>query len=368
MTTTIISHPSPLWNSYLSSEEEERHRKNTVFWKTAQSVTVAVLCIFGAGILISPYILPITYTNILMNAFTFIPLILPIPGYFYSYCSLQAAKATKIVEKILFFRANHPKIENNKDSLNTAIKETFGEALSRQKISSLKSKQNISPIVLSHINFVTNEIRSLEEKREELYKSLSFYKEKDFNTLLENSLFVEWKDLISEAKKSWMENQNSSDSLKFLDNLIKIINNSSTKNQEALLELRNLHWQWRNKDSLPLAEKWAPLFALDEQILTAKTNRLFLWTFLLLPEKELENSLNKHGLQIENALYDFKTTKTSLSFQELSIALLYQDPSSEKLLSLFHDTITKEEILDPKKREEVLDKFLLDQLSKNIII
>ncbi|MBS0627123.1 MAG: hypothetical protein JSS09_02805, partial [Verrucomicrobia bacterium] len=356
-----ISPPFPSWVDYLSSQEEEKHKQNTVFWKTTQSATIVALCALGVGILLSPYVFPITYTNLLMNAFAFVPLILPIPSYFYNYCALQAAKASRTVEKILFFRSYHPLIENASDCLIESVKKTFETDLSDEKMSSLQKRSNLLTPILCHITFASNEIQSLEEQRKDLHESISFYKEKDFDSLLKNPLFSDWKDSILTAKKSWIQNKNNSDSLKFLDNLIKTLSNSPLKTSEALLELRRLYWKWRNKDSLSLEEKWTPLFILDEKILTAKINRLFLWTFLFRPIEELENSLSKHGLQIEDALYDFKTTKTSLTLQERSIAFLYQDPASERLLFLANDIITKQEIIDPKKREEALDKLLRSQ-------
>lgn len=360
MTIDLLHNESPYyrWQTYLSEQNEQTYRNNTVWWNTAQTATIVALCVLGVATLLSPYVFPVTYSNLLMNAFAFVPLILPIPGYFYNYCSLQAAQANKICEKIIFFRKEHPKIENNTSALEHAIEQTFEGNLSSEKKLILEKTTKIHPPILSHINFFTQELEILEKKRQELHSDLSNYKENDFDLLLNNPLFIEWQEIIIQAKKNWIENRQDANSLMFLQDLIKILNQDSSDNHQATTILKNLYWRWRNKDSLTLTEKWTPLFLLEEKILDTKIHQLFLWTFLFLPEKALETCLKKHHLQIEDSLYSAKIKKIALSISDSSTGLTYKDPAVDNILSLSNETLTKKQILDPKLKEETLDKIL----------
>lgn len=356
--TQALSQPATLysqWKTHLSEKNEKTHQEKALWWNTAQTVSVTALCTLGAAILLSPFVFPITYTNILMNTFALIPLLLPIPGYFYNYCVLQAAEAVKTCEKIIFFRSQHLKIENDVHTLDHVVEKTFEGHLSKEKKLLLEKAQEVHILILAHINFLTHEIQILEKKRQDLHLSLIAYKEQDLDDLFKIPLFSKWQDTIAQAKEH-------SNPLNFLQDLIKTLEKSSPNDSQAISELRNLHKEWHHKDSLTLTEKWTPLFLLDEKILTTHLSQLFLLTFLFLPEKELLSALKKHHLQIEDSLYDHKIKKHTLPLADFFIGKMYQDPSTEIVL-LFPDgiTLTKKEILDPKLKEQALDKFLSQQ-------
>ncbi len=359
MTTALPLEPYSQWKTHLSEESEKKHQENAAWWNTAQTVTITALCTLGVAILISPYILPISYTSLLMNAFAVIPFILPIPGYFYNYCVTQATLATKLCEKIIFFRKEHSKIEHDTKNLDQTIEKTFEGHLSNKKRLLLQKTQEIRTPILSHLAFLTNEVQILEEKKEELHSSIIAYKEKDFDSLLKNPLLANWQEQISQAKKNWIKEQNNSSAQIFLQDLTTLIEKESSDNSQSIGELKKLSWQWHHKDSLSLSEKWIPLFLLEEKILMAKVNQLFLWTFLLRPEKELSSSLEKHDLQIEDSLFEHKVKKNTLSLTEFAIGKMYQDPATEIVILLPNGAITKKEILDPTLKEQALDKLLL---------
>ncbi len=358
ITTSTQSLPTaPQWETYLSAENEKKQQDAIFWWNTAQTVTITALCVLGAAILISPIVLPITYTSILMNAFALVPLLMPIPGYFYSYCVLQATQATELCKKIGFFRKERLKIENDPKTLTRTIEKTFVGHLSKEKKLALQKTEETHTPILSHLAFLADELQLLEKEKAKLHRSITHYKEQDIDALVNNPLLFQWKNLILQEKQTWIATKKTF-SKEFLHNLIKILEKSSPNDPRSIFELKKLSWNWSSKDTSTLTEKWTPLFLLEEKILLNKVNQLFLWTFLFLPIEELKTSLKSHNLHIENSLFDHKIKKSALSLPDFTIGKMYEDPITETVLILPNGTLSKKEILDPKLKEETLDKFL----------
>lgn len=359
ITTLNQSLPSPVeWKDYLSEENEQKQQNAALWWNRAQTVTITALCVLGVSILLFPYVLPITYTSILMNAFAIIPLLMPIPGYFYSYCVLQATQANEACKKIIFFRKEHLKIEKDPKILTRTIEQTFAGHLSKEKKLFLQQPKEMHTPIICHLTFLENELKTLEKEKETLYESIRHYKEQDLDALVNNPLLSESKDLILKEKINWVTKQKKTISKEFLQSLITILEKDSSNNLKSIFEVKKIYWNWSSKEACSLTEKWTPLFLLEEKILLTKIHQLFLWTFLFLPQENLSSSLKNHNLHIENSLFDHKIKKNTLSLPDFTMGKMYEDPATETVLILPNGALSKKEILDPKLKEQALDKFL----------
>lgn len=384
-----------LWASYLTPSQETLYQQTEFFWDLAQKTTVVAGACLGALVIASPWITPLSYTELVMQIFSWAPIFLPVPFYIYTYFGSQLEKAHSIAEKILFLRDYHPKIIENPSLTERALLDTFEGQLSSETKQSLLQAKELHPLVISHIDFLTKKIERWEEEKKPLTSPLS-HMQKEFDFILSSPLLAPWHQLMLEKKREWISNstfeppegllqqireaiKNRSSSQEILSKLQKInddptlsddkklialadleekINKSRKQQEEALTYLEEIYWKWHNQPALSFEKKWGSLFDLEEKILEAQMERLFLWSLLLCPENTVLEILQRHQVEIEKGLLSV-VKKREITFAELSIAEKCHDELGQKIYLLESEkAITREDLRKSNKREEILQKLV----------
>jgi len=374
-----------LWNSYLTPSQEKLYHQREFFWSLAQRATITAGACLAAFIVVSPWVTPLSYTDLIMQIFSWTPIILPVPFYIYTYFETQLEKVRSIAEKILFLRNHHPKIIENPSIAEKALLDTFEGALSLKTKQHLLQAKELHPLVISHIDFLTKKIESWEEEKKPLTSPLS-HMQKEFDLLLSMPLLDSWHQLMLEKKREWISNSTFEPPE---DLLLEIINEIEKKlsseeallesdeinnkkelsqEQQALLYLKEMYWKWHNQPALSFEKKWGALFDLEEKILEAQMERLFLWSLLLCPQDTVLEFLQKYQVEIEKGLFSL-VKKREITFAELSIAEKCHDEVGQKLYLLQSEkAITRQDLQNPNKREEILNKLARAQKVKSLTL
>jgi hypothetical protein len=314
----------------------------------------------GIATLISPWIAPLSYTDLLLQIFSWTPLAIPIPFYLYTYLGTQIEKTKLLVEKLVFLRTHHSIILENPKKVEIALFDTFEENISNEKKETILKAHELHPIILSHIDFLTKKIQEWKQEKKPLESPLS-YVQKEFESLLDLPLFSPWVNLIIEKKRDWISNFTFDPPENLLLSISEEIAKTSHEpeiKEKAINHLQKLYWKWHQQETPSLETKWSKLFDLEEKILSAEMQRIFLWSFLLQPKETLQAALESHQIEIENAL-DLLVKKTNISLSDLSIAEKWHDPISQKAYLLpTEKAISRQDLLNPTKKEEILDKLL----------
>lgn len=384
-----------LWTSYLTPSQETLYQQTEFFWDLAQRTTIVAGACLGALVIASPWITPLSYTELVMQIFSWAPIFLPVPFYIYTYFGSQIERARSIAEKILFLRDYSPKITENPSLTERSLLDTFEGHLSLETKQSLLQAKELHPLVISHIDFLTKKIERWEEEKKPLTSPLS-HMQKEFDILLSSPLLAPWHQLMLEKKREWISNSTFelpegllqqiieeiknrssyqeillksqkisndptlSDDKKLiaLADLEEKIKNSQKQQENALAYLEEIYWKWHNQPALSFEKKWGSLFDLEEKILEAQMQRIFLWSLLLCPERVVLELLQRHQVEIEKGLLSV-VKKREITFAELSIAEKCHDELGQKIYLLESEkAITREDLRKPNKREEILHKLV----------
>lgn len=359
-----------LWTSYLTPAQEHLYEQKAHLWETAQKATIVTVACLGALILASPWITPLSYTDLVMQIFSWIPATLPIPLYIYTYFGAQVEKARFVAEKILFLRDHYPKITENASQVEQALLDTFQGHISTEKKQALLEAKELHPMVISHIDFLTKKLAIWEKQRKPLTSPLS-YMQKEFDELLNTSLFEPWHVMMIEKRRNWITHSTFDPPEDLLLEIIKEIE-SDPSSTEATSYLQQLYWKWHNEPTPSFEKKWGTLFDLEEKILHAEMQRIFLWSLLLRSQDTLLPTLQAHQTEIEEELFDI-VKKREVTLPELSIAEKCHDQIGQKLYLLDAEkAISREDLRNPSKREDILNKLIrayslkhTNQLSKD---